>query len=43
MLKKLNITLGILVLIGALLCGGFYIYCHSNSIADSSVIQTLEG
>ncbi len=43
MLRKLNISLGIIALVGALFCGGFYAYTHFSSIENSKVIRNLEG
>ncbi len=43
MLRKLNYTLGIIALCGALFCGGVFAYTHLSDIKDSKIIRELGG
>lgn len=43
MLRKLNITLGIFAVCGALFVGGVYFYTHHTSIENNKVIKELGG
>lgn len=43
MLRKLNTALGIIAIIGALICGGTYLYFHYSEIEASSVVHVLGG
>lgn len=43
MIKKLNITLAVIAVIGALFCGGMYAYNHFSDVQNSKVIQQLGG
>lgn len=43
MLKKLNITLGIIALCGALFAGGVWIYANHTEIENSKIIQQIGG
>ena len=42
MLRKLNITLGVLCLVGALLCAGALIYSRVSDVNNSKVAQQLQ-
>lgn len=43
MLRKLNVALGVIALIGLLFCVGFYTYNHFTSVENSKIIKQLEG
>ena len=43
MLRKLNVTLGIIAICGALLFGGLKIYQSRVDIAESDFVQQLGG
>ena len=43
MLKKVNMYLAILAVVGAMLCGAAYAYTHITDIQNSHIIQKLEG
>lgn len=43
MLRKLNITLGIFAIIGALFVGGVYLYTTKVNIDDNKIVESLGG
>lgn len=43
MLRKLNTTLAIFAILGALFCGGVFLYTHHSSIENSDIVQQLGG
>ncbi len=43
MLKKINFYMAIIAVIGALFCGGVYVYTHFAKLENSHIVRSLEG
>lgn len=42
-MKRINIYLAIVAVVGALFCGGIFAYTHLSSLENSKIVQQLEG
>lgn len=43
MLRKLNITLGVIAFAGAIFCASVFAYTHLSDVNNSKIVQSLGG